>query len=109
MLSCFSTVRTALGKLRITGLLMSGLVRSPSSISLGVFQVPTALCYCSRLYSSGIRKAPNHVPHLPIYRMTQKYSVGQRILRIEGLMGVRASESQAISVEKPAFGNGLPV
>ena len=24
-------------------------------------------------------------------------------------MGVRASESQAISVEKPAFGNGLPV
>ena len=32
-----------------------------------------------------------------------------RILRIEGLMGVRASESQAISVEKPAFGNGLPV
>ena len=38
-----------------------------------------------------------------------KYSVVQRILWIEGLMGMRASKSQATSVEKPAFGNGLPV
>ncbi len=38
-----------------------------------------------------------------------KYSVGQRILWIEGLMGVRASKSQANSVEKPTFRNGLAV
>ncbi len=65
--SCFSTVRTALGKLRITGLLAQfDIARSFPQFPRPLLLQPTILT-SERGTRFGIRKAPNHVPppHLP--------------------------------------------
>ena len=65
--SCFSTVRTALGKLRITGLLVRfDVARSFPQFLWPLLLQPTILT-SERGSRFGIRKAPNHVPppHLP--------------------------------------------
>ena len=65
--SCFSTVRTALGKLRITGLPAPfDVARSLPQFLRPLPLQPTVLT-SKRRSRFGIRKAPNHVPppHLP--------------------------------------------
>ena len=65
--SCFSTVRTALGKLRITGLPAPfDVARSFPQFLRPLPLQPTVLT-SKRRSRFGIRKAPNHVPppHLP--------------------------------------------
>ena len=65
--SCFSTVRTALGKLRITGLLAQfDVARSFPQFPRPLLLQPTILT-SERGTRFGIRKAPNQVPppHLP--------------------------------------------
>ena len=65
--SCFSTVRTALGKLRITGLLAQfDVARSFPQFPRPLLLQPTILT-SERGTRFGIRKPPNHVPppHLP--------------------------------------------
>ena len=70
--SCFSTVRTALGKLRITGLL------ARFDVARSFPQFPRPLLLQPTIWTSergadlgSGRCQPR--PHLPIYRMTQKY------------------------------------
>ena len=66
-LSCFSTVRTALGKLRIAGLLAQfDVARSFPQFPRPLLLQPTILT-SERGTRFGIRKPPNHVPppHLP--------------------------------------------
>ncbi len=74
--SCFSTVRTALGKLRITGLL------ARFDVARSFPQFPRPLLLQPTIWTSergadlgSGRCQPR--PHLPIYRMTQKYLVLQ--------------------------------
>ena len=81
--SCFSTVRTALGKLRITGLLAQfDIARSFPQFPRPLLLQPTILT-SERGTRFGIRKAPNHVPppHLPddphISSVTQADAVGR--------------------------------
>ncbi len=63
--SCFSTVRTALGKLRITGLLAQfDVARSFPQFPRPLLLQPTILT-SERGTRFGIRKAPNHVPTSP--------------------------------------------
>ena len=65
--SCFSTVRTALGKLRIAGLLAQfDVARSFPQFPRPLLLQPTILT-SERGTRFGIRKPPNHVPppHLP--------------------------------------------
>ena len=63
--SCFSTVRTALGKLRITGLLARfDVARSFPQFPRPLLLQPTILT-SERGTRFGIRKAPNHVPTSP--------------------------------------------
>ncbi len=70
--SCFSTVRTALGKLRITGLL------ARFDVARSFPQFPRPLLLQPTIWTSergadlgSGRCQPR--PHLPIYRMTHKY------------------------------------
>ncbi len=73
--SCFSTVRTALGKLRITGLL------ARFDVARSFPQFPRPLLLQPTIWTSergadlgSGRCQPR--PHLPIYRMTQKFPFG---------------------------------
>ncbi len=72
--SCFSTVRTALGKLRITGLL------ARFDVARSFPQFPRPLLLQPTIWTSergadlgSGRCQPR--PHLPIYRMTLSYSI----------------------------------
>ncbi len=85
--SCFSTVRTALGKLRITGLL------ARFDVARSFPQFPRPLLLQPTIWTSergadlgSGRCQPR--PHLPIYRMTQKGSSGK--------WGGAASQRQAV-------------
>ncbi len=76
--SCFSTVRTALGKLRITGLL------ARFDVARSFPQFPRPLLLQPTIWTSergadlgSGRCQPR--PHLPIYRMTRIYLVEQGI------------------------------
>ena len=75
--SCFSTVRTALGKLRITGLL------ARFDVARSFPQFPRPLLLQPTIWTSergadlgSGRCQPR--PHLPIYRMTQKEPFARR-------------------------------
>ncbi len=99
--SCFSTVRTALGKLRITGLL------ARFDVARSFPQFPRPLLLQPTIWTSergadlgSGRCQPR--PHLPIYRMTQKYLVLQeKFVLTAGTVDASEAVAQDSTFQKP--------